>query len=278
MKTGRAARGLDRVDNIGEFRSFSAGANDRRRVPQMQHAGGERPSLRRTPAVSSRTRRSESSLPQPLNAASKPSTRSRSARQIARLQERAPCQPVPKRRNGPSGSYSTGASRLTPPAKRCPTHVAKLQRSGVKFLAQHLVSRSGDSTTRLPVTNQPGSASGDASRRNPAARCSRRREKCNSAREARIPRLRISPARKVAMLVPDMLETGAQAPAFQRRSDLAVGGRSRRRRSPPRSRDRFGGKRPQDRVERVVAVIGRDDDGNQLGHGALAKAGVVSRL
>src|SRR5258706_557977 len=50
----------------------------------------KRPSLRRRPHRNKRISKSESSRPQPVKQASKPSTRSRSERQTARLQEREP--------------------------------------------------------------------------------------------------------------------------------------------------------------------------------------------
>ena len=100
-------------------------------------AVAKRPSLRRTPQCSRRISRSESSRPQPQKLASKPSTRSRSARQTARLQERAPRQrPARSLRKGPSGSRSSALNRLTPPRRRRCVHCQALQHLRLQALAQ----------------------------------------------------------------------------------------------------------------------------------------------
>ena len=79
---------------------------------------------------------------------------------MARLHERAtsPCTCWRIRRKGPSGRCSSAEIRLTPPRPRSASQCAKLQPSGVSFSRSTFVVSSDESRTRLPVTNQPGSA------------------------------------------------------------------------------------------------------------------------
>ena len=124
----------------------------------------KRPSLRRTPARIRRMKMSESSRPHPVKAASKPSTTSRSPRQNAMLLPFAPRHCVARRlRKLPSGSANSGAIRLRSPAHAATDARASPNRSGSGRAAFASASacavRRCDIRMRLPVTNQPGSAS-----------------------------------------------------------------------------------------------------------------------
>ena len=244
------------------------------RVPEMQHAGRAAPSLRRTPGMQQPHQQIGIFLAPAAKAASKPSTRSRSARQTARLQERAPSQVCGRIfRNGPSGRRSTGASRLRPPLSRCPIQSAVPHRSASSVSAQHLFGQR--TRQQRAIAGDEPAALGerrDAWRQNPAAPGSRHRGTRNSRRAlSRSARLRISPARKPRCSCQTCDERHAEP-----RLPLLDQRRGRRPRAIVGDHHLeapvgLARQRPQHRVERIRAIKCRDDDGDQIGHARLPR-------
>ena len=200
------------------------------------------PSLRRTPACSSRTSRSESSLPQPLKLASKPSTRSRSARQTARLQERAPSQACGRSlAQRPERQAQHRREAIEPAAEPLPEPVARCPSVRVRAAAP-APPRSSLRQQRAIAGDEPAglgepSMGGDEIRPRQAvaveehdivaARCADRA-------------IADFAGAKAAMLVPDMRRAARRAAASIARPAPRSPGPSRRRRPAPRSRGPSG--------------------------------------
>ncbi len=130
------------------------------RVPQVQDTGGEAAILA-PDATANKTHDDVGIFQAPAaEFGIEPSTRSMSSRRMPRLQLRAPSQRVAlMRRSGPSGMAAIGARRLISPPARRAAHVGRRQYSGSSFSRRTRSVSCGDSSVRLPATNQPRSAS-----------------------------------------------------------------------------------------------------------------------
>ena len=162
-------------------------------------------------------------------------------------------------RSGPSGRRSSGARRLRPPCSRCRSQRRQAPIAPARDVAQHRAGQPCVSGARLPVTNQPRSASAML-RRNPAAPGSRRRENDVVAARRADRAVADFAGAKTAMLVPDMGERHAKPrlPLLDQRGrgrPRAVVGHQDLEVAIVLARQRT-----QHCGERVVAVEGRDDD------------------
>ena len=131
----------------------------------MQHAGREKAVLAAHAGMRiSRTKRSESSRPQPLKAASKPSTAIEIAapdRQIAGARAAPAREPQLAQRSERQRISGASAVDAAARALRDPVAIAPVFR--LEPVAQDALGQSRDSRMRLPVTNQPGSQAGGGS-------------------------------------------------------------------------------------------------------------------
>ena len=212
--------------------------------------------------------RSESSSPQPLKSASKPSMRSRSARQTARLQERAPSQArLRSLRSGPSGRRSAGSRRLTPPRRRCASQRREPPGLRLQALAQNFFGERARQQHAVAGDEPAGLGEppmgGDEVR--PQDAVAVEEDAVVAARREDRPVADLAGA-EAAMLVPGVRERDAEPrlPARDQR-----GGRRARAVVGDHHLELPVGlarERAQHRVERVRALVGRHDDGDAVAH------------